>query len=70
MKEYEVVVENTLERNVPQLIRETVEELVYYSAISNSSVYVVRTSYIERLYAILNQTGLTYVIDEMSDDER
>jgi len=70
MKEYEVVIENTLERNVPQLIRETVEELVYHSAISNSGVYVVRTSYIERLYDALNRTGLTYVIDEMSDDER
>lgn len=62
MKEYEVVVEQST--NVCQLVRETVEELVYHASVSNSGVYIVRTSYIERLYEALNQTGLTYVIDE------
>lgn len=60
MKDYEVVVEAS--KNVCQLIRETVEEIVYHASVSNSNVFIVRTSYIERLYEALNQTGLTYVI--------
>lgn len=63
MNEYEVVVEQS--KNVCQLVRDMVEETVYHSPVSNSIVFVVRTSYIERLYDALNQTGLTYRIEEL-----
>jgi hypothetical protein len=65
MKEYEVVVENSTDQNVCKLVRETVEEIVHHASVSNSIVCVVRTSYIERLYDALNQTGLTYMIEEL-----
>ncbi len=67
MKEYEVVVEDSTMNH--QLIRDTVEEVVYSTTVSNSTVFVVRTSYIQRLYDVLDHTGLAYVIEEMSDDE-
>ena len=65
MNDYEVVVEES--QTAQQLIRETVEEVVYHASVSNSTVYVVRTSYIQRLYDVLNRTGLTYVIEELSE---
>lgn len=67
MKEYEVVVENSTDQNVCKLVQETVDELIYHASISNSIVCAVRTSYIERLYDVLDRTGLAYVIEEVRD---
>ncbi len=70
MKEYEVVVENSIEqKDVSQIVRSAIEEVVYTSVISNSIVFVIRTSYIHRLQQALHHTGLAFSIEEMSDDE-